>query len=65
LPFQVSLGAMIPIWWKNLILENRDIGTIHITTECYRLYPVEWNIDKSADMLTIFCLNHQLLPRQV
>ena len=65
LPFQIPLGAMIPIRLENLIPANKNIGTTHITNGCYRLHPVEWNIGESAGMLAAFCLAHQLKPRQV
>ena len=65
LPFQIPLGAMIPLRLENLIPANKNIGTTHITNGCYRLHPVEWNIGESAGMLAVFCLNYHLKPRQV
>jgi hypothetical protein len=37
----------------------------HITNGCYRLHPVEWNIDEAAGALAAYCLEKKLAPRQV
>ena len=47
-PFQIPLGALIPVRVENLIAANKNIGTSHITNGCYRLHPVEWNIGESS-----------------
>jgi hypothetical protein len=64
LPFQIPLGALIPIRMENLLPACKNIGTTHITNGCYRLHPVEWNIGESAGILAAFCLEHDLKPRQ-
>lgn len=56
LPFQIPLGALIPIRMRNLIAGNKNIGVTHITNGCYRLHPVEWNIGESAGHLAGYCL---------
>src|SRR3712207_8972640 len=48
LPFQVPLGAMIPVRVNNLIAGCKNIGTTHVTNGCYRLHPVEWTIGEAA-----------------
>jgi hypothetical protein len=65
LPFQIPLGALIPIRVENLLPACKNIGTTHITNGCYRLHPVEWNIGESAGSLAAFCLLRGLKPRQV
>jgi hypothetical protein len=55
-PFQIPLGALIPIRIRNLIAAAKNIGTTHITNGCYRLHPVEWNIGEAAGALAAFCL---------
>lgn len=65
LPFQIPLGALIPIRMENLLPACKNIGTTHITNGCYRLHPVEWNIGEVAGLLAAFCLNRDLKPRQV
>lgn len=64
-PFQIPLGALIPIRMENLLPAAKNIGTTHITNGCYRLHPVEWNIGEAAGALAAYCLNKGLLPRQV
>ena len=65
LPFQIPLGALIPVDMENLIPANKNIGTTHITNGCYRLHPVEWNIGESAGSLVAFALRKKVLPRMV
>ena len=65
LPFEISLGALIPQRVENLIPACKNIGSTHITNGCYRLHPVEWNIGEAAGMLVAFCLQKRAIPRQV
>lgn len=65
LPFQIPLGALIPVKTKNLLPACKNIGTTHITNGCYRLHPVEWNIGESAGLLAYFCLTKNLTPQEV
>ncbi|MEP6628062.1 MAG: FAD-dependent oxidoreductase, partial [Ginsengibacter sp.] len=39
LPFQIPLGALLPVRMENLFPANKNIGTTHITNGCYRLHP--------------------------
>ena len=64
-PFQIPLGALIPVQTENLIAANKNIGTTHITNGCYRLNPVEWNIGEAAGALASFALGTGELPRMV
>ena len=64
-PFQIPLGALLPIRIENLVAAAKNIGTTHITNGCYRLHPVEWNIGEAAGALAAFALGHDLKPRQV
>jgi hypothetical protein len=64
-PFQIPLGALIPIRAENLLPACKNIGTTHITNGCYRLHPVEWNIGEAAGALAAHCLKTKIVPRQV
>lgn len=65
LPFQIPLGALLPIRVENLLPANKNIGTTHITNGCYRLHPVEWSIGESVGLLISFALNKKVIPRAV
>lgn len=65
LPFQIPIGALIPVRMENLLPACKNIGTTHITNGCYRLHPVEWNIGEAAGTLAAFCLDRGCSPRQV
>ncbi|NED96297.1 FAD-dependent oxidoreductase [Phytoactinopolyspora alkaliphila] len=64
-PFQIPLGALLPVRMKNLLPAAKNIGTTHITNGCYRLHPPEWNIGESAGTLAAYCLEHRVTPHQV
>lgn len=64
-PFQIPLGALLPIRVENLLPASKNIGTTHITNGCYRLHPVEWNIGEAVGALAAYSLNHRLKPSQI
>ena len=64
-PFEIPLGALIPIRMKNLLPSCKNIGTTHLTGGCYRLHPVEWNIGESAGTLASYCVEHGVTPAEV
>lgn len=65
LPFQIPLGALIPVRVDNVIPACKNIGTTHITNGCYRLHPVEWGIGEAVGELVAFCKAKNRVPRQV
>jgi hypothetical protein len=65
LPFQIPLGALIPVNTKNLLPACKNIGTTHLTNGAYRLHPIEWAIGEAAGVLATFCLEHDTTPKQV
>ncbi|HEX6681170.1 MAG TPA: FAD-dependent oxidoreductase [Candidatus Limnocylindrales bacterium] len=64
-PFQIPLGALIPVRMDNLLPAAKNIATTHITNGCYRLHPVEWNIGEAAGALAAYCLENRLPPRAI
>lgn len=64
-PFQIPLGAMIPIRVENVLPGGKNLGVTHITNGAYRVHPVEWNVGESAGLLAAFCLERGTLPRAV
>jgi hypothetical protein len=65
LPFQIPLGALLPVRMRNLLPACKNIGTTHITNGCFRLHPVEWNIGEAAGLLAAFCIARGVEPHQV
>ncbi|OIO92670.1 MAG: FAD-dependent oxidoreductase [Armatimonadetes bacterium CG2_30_66_41] len=65
LPFQIPLGALIPVRAENLLPACKNLGVTHLTNGCYRLHPVEWNLGEAAGALAAFCHRRDLRPRQV
>lgn len=64
-PFQIPLGALIPVETDNLLPANKNIGTTHISNGAYRLHPVEWSIGEAVGALAAQCLERGLTPREV
>ena len=64
-PFQIPLGALLPVRIENVLPAAKNIGTTHVTNGCFRLHPVEWNIGEAAGLLAAYCLERRLAPRQV
>ncbi|MBL8344883.1 MAG: FAD-dependent oxidoreductase [Rubrivivax sp.] len=64
-PFQIPLGALLPVRVSNLIAAAKNIGTTHITNGCYRLHPIEWNIGEAAGELAALALELRVAPAAV
>jgi hypothetical protein len=64
-PFEIPLGALIPIRMQNLLPASKNVGTTHITNGAFRLHPVEWAVGEAAGQLAAFCLDRASEPRAV
>lgn len=64
-PFEIPLGALIPVRTRNLLAAGKNVGTTHITNGAFRLHPVEWSIGEAAGWLAAFCLDRAVDPRAV
>ena len=62
LPFQISLGSLIPVAMENFLPACKNLGVTHISNGCYRLHPVEWNIGEAAGLLAGYCIKHRTQP---
>jgi hypothetical protein len=65
LPFQIPLGALLPVRMENVLPANKNIGTTHITNGCYRLHPVEWSIGEAVGLLVMYASGENVSPRVV
>jgi hypothetical protein len=64
-PFEIPLGALLPVRVTNLIAAAKNIGTTHITNGCYRMHPVEWAVGEAAGALAAYCVATGSTPHQV
>ena len=64
-PFQIPLGALIPVRVRNLLAGAKNLGVTHITNGCFRLHPVEWNTGEAAGALAAFSLAHDRDPAAI
>jgi hypothetical protein len=65
LPFQIPLGALIPVECGNLIAACKNINTTHLSNGAYRLQPVEWSIGEAAGSLAAYCVANHVHPQAV
>jgi hypothetical protein len=64
-PFQIPLGALVPVRVRNLLAACKNLGVTHLTNGCFRLHPIEWNVGESAGALAAFCVARGCEPKQV
>lgn len=64
-PFQIPLGALLPVRIDNLLPACKNLGTTRITNGAYRVHPVEWSIGEAAGSLAAFALSNGVPPRAV
>jgi hypothetical protein len=64
-PFQIPLGALLPVRLDNLTAGGKCLGVTHITNGCYRLHPVEWNTGEAAGALAACALRRHVPPRAI
>lgn len=64
-PYEIPLGAMIPVKTQNLIAGCKNISTTHLTNGCYRVHPAEWNIGEVAGYLASTAIDKRLTPSEI
>ncbi|MEQ3553032.1 FAD-dependent oxidoreductase [Pseudonocardia nematodicida] len=64
-PFEIPLGAMLPVRVTNLLPAGKNLGTTHISNGCFRLHPVEWNVGEVAGALAVHALTTGVTPHEV
>lgn len=65
LPFQIPMGALLPVKTPNLLPAAKNIGTTHVTNACYREHVTEWNIGEAAGALAAHAILTGKAPRQI
>jgi hypothetical protein len=65
LPYEIPLGALIPVRVKNLLPACKNISMTQIANGCYRLHPTEWNIGEAAGSLAAYAIAQQVEPSEV
>jgi FAD dependent oxidoreductase/S-layer homology domain len=64
-PFQLPVGALVPVRIQNLLAASKDIGTTHITNGAYRLHPIEWAIGEAAGWLAALAVKSGRTPEEI
>ncbi|MBS0339975.1 MAG: FAD-dependent oxidoreductase [Proteobacteria bacterium] len=55
-PFQIPLGALLPVRVENLLPACKNLGTTRITNGAYREHATEWSIGEASGTLAAFAL---------
>ncbi|MCM3478553.1 FAD-dependent oxidoreductase [Caldibacillus thermoamylovorans] len=64
-PYEIPLGALLPVRVKNLLPACKNIGTTQIANGCYRVHPTEWNIGESVGYLAAYAILQDITPHDV
>jgi len=64
-PFQLPLGALLPVRVDNLLPACKNLGTTRITNSTCRVHPAEWSIGEAAGALAVFAQANNIPPRGV
>ncbi|MFD0341024.1 FAD-dependent oxidoreductase [Streptomyces sp. NPDC127117] len=65
LPFQLPLGALLPVRVENLLPAGRNIGATHLSAPALGGHAGQWSIGEAVGALVSYCLEHRLPPRAV
>jgi hypothetical protein len=64
-PFQIPLGALLPVRVDNLLPACKNLGTTRITNGAYREHATEWSIGEASGTLAAFALARKQPARAV
>jgi hypothetical protein len=64
-PFEIPLGALLPVRIDNLLPACKNLGTTRITNGAFRVHPVEWSIGEASGALAAYSLRKNIPPRGV
>ena len=64
-PYQIPMGALIPVSVRNLLAAGKCLGVSHIVNGTTRMHHSEWNIGESAGALASWCVLHRTEPHAV
>ena len=65
-PYQIPLGAMLPVRIDNMIAGGcKLVGSTRLTTSSYRHHPIDWTIGEAAGALAAVALQRGLPPRAI
>lgn len=64
-PFQIPLGALLPVRLENLLPACKNIGTTRITNGAYREHATEWSIGEAVGTLAALAAQRGEPPRAV
>jgi hypothetical protein len=64
-PFQIPLGALVPVRVRNLLSAGKALGVSHVVNGCTRLHPVEWAIGEAAGLTAARCVTHSTEPHAI
>lgn len=64
-PYQIPLGALLPVRVDNLLPACKNIGTTRVTSGACREHATEWSVGEASGSLAAFALARGGPPRAV
>jgi hypothetical protein len=64
-PFQIPLGALVPVRVRNLLAAGKCLGVTHVANGATRVHPVEWSVGEAAGRVAAFCLERGIEPAAI
>ncbi|KRV47937.1 hypothetical protein AQ490_05595 [Wenjunlia vitaminophila] len=65
LPFQLPLGALLPVRVDNLLPAGTNLGATHLSASVFAGHAGQWAVGEAAGTLVAYCLDHRVPPRAV
>lgn len=60
LPFQIPLGALIPVQFTNFLAGGRTFGATHIAASAYFAPSIEWAVGEAAGEAAAYCAGYKI-----
>lgn len=64
-PYQIPLGALVPLRVRNALAAGKGLGVSHIVNGATRMHAGEWSVGEAAGVLAGYCLRAGVGPHAV
>lgn len=65
LPFQIPLGALIPVQYTNLFAGGRTLGASYIAARAYHNPSIEWAVGEAAGEAAAYCAGYKIYSHEL
>jgi hypothetical protein len=64
-PYQIPVGALLPLGTTNVMAAGKAFGVTHVANGSTRVHPTEWAVGEAAGRLAAFCLERGVSPQRL